>query len=66
MYDRSVFLLITGTPTKHFSPGLAKRGCEPTVTRTRNVRVIIVGPVRVDPLSDGSGLHSPSDLWICR
>ena len=41
--------LITGTPTKQFSSGLAKRGFENPVPRTRNVRVIIVGPRKGRP-----------------
>ena len=39
----------TGTPTKQFSSGLAKRGFENPVPRTRNVRVIIVGPRKGRP-----------------
>ena len=40
---------LTGTPTKQFSSGLAKRGFENPVPRTRNVRVIIVGPRKGRP-----------------
>jgi hypothetical protein len=51
---------VTGTPTKQLSSGLAKRGFETPSHAPETCVSSSLVPVRGDPLSDGSGLHSPT------